>query len=135
MFQYSCLNVTHGKQQLRWIYYSISSSIIFVWPFSVFLIRNFIPFTLLWHLRFTIEFLWEILFFMIRHTYNSKKELWFGGAQMNMKVIMTEYYCYVDFFIWYAFIGFFIYFDRSYEWYWYRLIFAFYPKNMCTILP
>ena len=80
-----------------------------VWPFSVFLIRNFIPFTLLWHLRFTIEFLWEILFFLIRHTYDSKKELWFGGAQMNMKVIMTEYYCYVDFFIWYAFIWFFIY--------------------------
>ena len=111
-------------QHIRWINYAISSSIIFVWPFTVFLIRNFIPFTLLWHLRFTIEFLWEILFFLIRHTYDSKKELWFGGAQMNMKVMMSEYYCDVDFFISICFICFIIYHSL----YIYRLNFMFYAK-------
>ena len=106
-----------------------------MWPFTVFLIRNFIPFTLLWHLRFKIEFLWEILFFLIRHTYDSKKELRFGGAQMNMKVMMSEYYCDVDFFISICFICFIIYYslyiliDQDHECYWYRLNFTFYAKR------
>ena len=119
MYQYSCLNVTHGKQQLRWIYYSISSSIIFVWPFSVFLIRNFIPFTLLWHLRFTIEFLWEILFSwfhtrtIVRKNFGSVELKWIWRSSWQTIIVMLIFLFRYECICFYFYILFLIYLSSN----------------------